>query len=191
MKRGNEKHVFWKHKKISVRCKWAAIHCNRWGSSTLGWYLRVTEGGARRLIYNAVLRELYRSVVTKRELSNTAELSVFKSVFVPILTYGDESWVMTEKIISGASGRDGIFAKSPRHNTGAYRGEMAPRARNKFGASCSNLRPFRKCTVLKKNLRHYWGLLEPPSHPVHWELCVSFTPHYTPGLTLCDQVRCC
>ena len=40
---------------------------------------------------NAVLRELYRSVVTKRELSNTAKLSVFKSVFVPILTYGHES----------------------------------------------------------------------------------------------------
>jgi len=60
----------------------------------------VTEGGARRLIYNAVLRELYRSVVTKRELSNTAELSAFKSVFVSILTYGHESWVMTEKILS-------------------------------------------------------------------------------------------
>jgi len=48
----------------------------------------------------SVLRELYRSVVTKRELSNTAELSVFKSVFVPILTYGHESWVMIERILS-------------------------------------------------------------------------------------------
>jgi len=27
---------------------------------------------------NTVLRELYRSVVTKRELSNTAKLSVFR-----------------------------------------------------------------------------------------------------------------
>ena len=36
---------------------------------------------------NAVLCELYRSVVTKRELSNTAKLSAFKSVFVLILTY--------------------------------------------------------------------------------------------------------
>jgi len=49
---------------------------------------------------NAVLRELYRSVVTKRELSNTAKVSVFKSVFVPILTYGHECWVMTETILS-------------------------------------------------------------------------------------------
>jgi len=30
---------------------------------------------------NAVLRQLYRSVATKQELSNTAKLSVFKSVF--------------------------------------------------------------------------------------------------------------
>jgi len=35
---------------------------------------------------NAFLRDLYRSVAPKRELSNTAKLSVFKSVFVPILT---------------------------------------------------------------------------------------------------------
>jgi len=35
---------------------------------------------------NAFLRELYRSVATKRELLNTAKLSVFKSVFVPIVT---------------------------------------------------------------------------------------------------------
>ena len=65
---------------------------------------------------NTVLRELYRSVVTKRELSNTAKLSVCKLVFVLILTSGHihESWVMTEKnIISNASSRNGIFAKSP------------------------------------------------------------------------------
>ena len=49
---------------------------------------------------NTVLHELYRSVVTKWELSNTTKLSLFKLVFVPILTYGHESWVMTEKIIS-------------------------------------------------------------------------------------------
>jgi len=38
--------------------------------------------------------ELYRYVVIKRELSNTAKLSIFKSVFVPILTYCHESWVI-------------------------------------------------------------------------------------------------
>ena len=40
------------------------------------------------------------SVVTKWELSNTAKLSVLKSVFVPILTYGHESRVMTWIILS-------------------------------------------------------------------------------------------
>jgi len=35
---------------------------------------------------NAVLRELFCSMVTKRELSNTAKMSVLL-VFVPILTY--------------------------------------------------------------------------------------------------------
>ena len=34
------------------------------------------------------------------ELSNIAKLSVFESVFVPILTYGHGSWVMTEKVLS-------------------------------------------------------------------------------------------
>ena len=37
---------------------------------------------------NAVLRELHCSVMTKQELSKSANLSVLKSVFVPILTYG-------------------------------------------------------------------------------------------------------
>jgi len=40
---------------------------------------------------NAVVRELYCFMVTKRELSKNAKLSVFKSVFVPILTSGHES----------------------------------------------------------------------------------------------------
>ena len=42
---------------------------------------------------SAVLRELQRSVVMKRELSQS-------SVYIPILTYGHECWVMTEKVRS-------------------------------------------------------------------------------------------
>jgi len=49
---------------------------------------------------NAVLRELHCSVVTKRKFSKNAKLSVFKSVFVPNLTCGHESWVTTERILS-------------------------------------------------------------------------------------------
>jgi len=49
---------------------------------------------------NAVLCESYRSVVTKQELSNTAKLLVFKSVFVPILIYGHGYWATTEGMLS-------------------------------------------------------------------------------------------
>jgi len=44
----------------------------------------------------AVLRELYCSVVTQRELSNTAGQSVIESIFLPILIYGHESWISEE-----------------------------------------------------------------------------------------------
>ena len=40
---------------------------------------------------SAVMRALHYSVVMKRELSKKAKLSIFKAVFVPILTYGHES----------------------------------------------------------------------------------------------------
>ena len=49
---------------------------------------------------SAVMRALHYSVVMKRELSKKAKLSIFKTVFVPILTYGHESWVMTERVRS-------------------------------------------------------------------------------------------
>ena len=49
---------------------------------------------------SAVMRALHYSVVMKRELLKKAKLSVFKTVFVPILTYGHKSWVMIEKVQS-------------------------------------------------------------------------------------------
>ena len=49
---------------------------------------------------SAVMRVLHYSVVMKRELPKKAKLSIFKAVFVPILTYGHESWAMTERMRS-------------------------------------------------------------------------------------------
>ena len=46
------------------------------------------------------MRALHYSLVMKRELSKKAKLSIFKTVFVPTLTYGHESWVMTERVRS-------------------------------------------------------------------------------------------
>ena len=44
---------------------------------------------------SAIMRTLHYSVVMKREMPKKAKLSIFQTVFVPILTYGHESWVMT------------------------------------------------------------------------------------------------
>ncbi|CAM1302215.1 Uncharacterised protein r2_g1203 [Pycnogonum litorale] len=44
-----------------------------------------------------------RQLLLRRELGVKAELAVFKSVFVPILTYGHEPWVMTERTRSRAT----------------------------------------------------------------------------------------
>ena len=48
----------------------------------------------------AVMRALHSSIVMKRELLKKAKLSIFRAVFVPILTYGHESWVMTKRVRS-------------------------------------------------------------------------------------------
>uniref|UniRef100_A0A8P4KHH4 Reverse transcriptase domain-containing protein n=1 Tax=Dicentrarchus labrax TaxID=13489 RepID=A0A8P4KHH4_DICLA len=62
-------------------------------------YLRVlftSEGrmeqeiGRRIGAAGAVLQSLYRTVVTKRGLSQKAKLSIYQSIFVPTLTYGHE-----------------------------------------------------------------------------------------------------
>ena len=58
---------------------------------------------------SAVMRALDYSVVMKRELSKKAKLSIFKAVFVPILTYGHESWVMTEIVRSQVQESDMRF----------------------------------------------------------------------------------
>jgi len=47
---------------------------------------RKAEKGTQIGKTNVVLHELHRSVVTKRELSSAAKLSVFKLVFVAIFT---------------------------------------------------------------------------------------------------------
>ena len=43
------------------------------------------------------MRALHYSVVGKRELPKQAHFSIFATVFVPILTYGHEFWVTTDK----------------------------------------------------------------------------------------------
>ena len=47
-----------------------------------------------------VMCQLHRSVVLKQELCTRAKLSIFRSVYVFILTYGHECWIMNEKMRS-------------------------------------------------------------------------------------------
>ena len=58
---------------------------------------------------SAVIRALHYSVVMKRELAKKAKLSIFKTVFVTVLIYGHESWVMTERERSQAQASEMRF----------------------------------------------------------------------------------
>ena len=49
---------------------------------------------------SAVMRQLHRSVVLKRGLCTRAKLSIFRSVYVPILTCGHKCWIRNEKVRS-------------------------------------------------------------------------------------------
>jgi len=46
---------------------------------------------------SAVLWALHRPVVVKKELSQKAKLSIYRSIYVPTLTYGHELWVVNER----------------------------------------------------------------------------------------------
>ena len=61
---------------------------------------------------SAVMRALHYSIVKKRELSKKAKLSVFRTVIVPVLTYGHESWVKTEKVRSQVQASEMRFLPS-------------------------------------------------------------------------------
>ena len=50
---------------------------------------------------SAVMRQLHRSLVLKRELCTKAKLPIFRSfLYVLILIYGHECWIMNEKVRS-------------------------------------------------------------------------------------------
>ena len=49
---------------------------------------------------SAILRSLYRSVVSKKEVSRRTKMAIFNAVYCPVLIYGHEQWVMTERIRS-------------------------------------------------------------------------------------------
>ncbi|TWW73329.1 hypothetical protein D4764_15G0007230 [Takifugu flavidus] len=60
---------------------------------------------------SAVMRTLHRSIVVKRELSQKAKLSIYRSIFVPTLTHGHELWVITEKTRSRVQAAEMSFLR--------------------------------------------------------------------------------
>ena len=46
---------------------------------------------------SAVLRALHRPIIVKKELNQKAKLSIYRSIYVPTLTYGRELWVVTKR----------------------------------------------------------------------------------------------
>ena len=55
------------------------------------------------------MRALHCSVAIKPELSKMAKLSIIKTVLVPILTFGHESWLMTERVRAQVQAPEMIF----------------------------------------------------------------------------------
>ncbi|TWW74403.1 hypothetical protein D4764_14G0004060 [Takifugu flavidus] len=53
----------------------------------------------------------HRSVVVKRELSQKGKLSIYRSIFVPTLTYGHELWVMTKRTRSRVQAAEMSFLR--------------------------------------------------------------------------------
>ena len=67
---------------------------------------------------SAVMRTLHYSVFMKREFSKKAKLSIFKTAFIPILTYDHESWGDDRKsAITSASVQNEVFTKTRRSYT--------------------------------------------------------------------------
>ena len=46
---------------------------------------------------SAVMRALHQPVLVKKELSQKVKLSIYRSIYIPTLTYGHELWVVTER----------------------------------------------------------------------------------------------
>ena len=109
----------------SVFCKRVAIYCSGWRrSSTWRLYSRVTEVGTKIGKANAVLNELYCSVVTKWKLSKTASFHfLIRSLFRSSPVIMNHRWRLKEYCQKNKS-RDRLFAKSSRCETSWQRAQV-------------------------------------------------------------------
>ena len=105
---------------------------------------------------SAVMRALYRSVVVKKELSRKAKLSIYRSIYVPTLTYGHELWVVTERTrlriqaakmsflrrVAGLSLRDKVRSSDIRRELGVELLRVERSQLRGFGQDATRAPPF-------------------------------------------------
>ena len=101
------------------------------------------------------MRSLYKTVVTKRELSLKAKVSVFKSIYRPILTYGHELWVMTERVRSRVQAAEMRFLRRAAGLT------LMDRVRSSTIRESLNIEPL-LLHIEKSQLRWYGHVLRMP-----------------------------
>jgi len=152
---------------------------------------RVPHQIARMGKANAVLREVYRSLDKKEAFKHRKTVS-FTSVFVPILTYsyGNESWFMTERILTQVQApKMGFLWRVHSVTKGCTGVRLRPGQETNLAPPYLNLRYFgSKCIALKKKLTTLLRLVS----TLQWFGARGIeTPRYTPGVTLRDKVRSC
>ena len=113
----------------SIFCKWAEIHCSRRRSSTLGWYLRVTEVGTKRLTHvwvkqgqfclSFIAPWLWNGSFQRPQSFQSLNRFLFRSS--PVVMNLREDW---KNIVKRINDRDGIFAKSSRCDTSRQRSQV-------------------------------------------------------------------
>ena len=110
-----------------------------------------------------VLRSLYCIVVTKRELSRKAKLSIYWSFFVPTLTYGYEGWVMTERTRLRVQAAEMSFL---RRVAGV---SLRDRVRSSVIRERLGLEPLLLC-LERSQLRWFGHLVRMPTGRLPWEV---------------------
>ena len=104
---------------------------------------------------SGVSREMWKTVVGNARLSQDAKLAVFKSLFRPILTYGQESWILTERTRSRVQAAEMRFL---RRIAGVSR---IDRIRNTVIREALNIEPL-LLMVERQQLRWYGHVLRMP-----------------------------
>ena len=116
-----------------------------------------------RSLHLLILHSLCCTVVTKRELSRKAKLSIYRSIFVPTLTYGHEGWVMTERTRSRVQAAEMGFL---RRVAGV---SLRDRVRSSVIREGLGVEPLLLC-IKRSRLRWFGHLVRMPPGRFPWEV---------------------